>query len=217
MVIHCLFRQNAIFAFNLFKINSFNVGFSINLSNYLLGAAVAFLLPLMFQEVLLFSAIKSGFLLLPIACGTLLFRALASKVIPFFGFKKAIILGSVILIVTISLLGTINTSTTTAFIIIVEFVLGAAWVLIGASVGALNYIDMPKDKVSSTASLDMTFRQFSSSFGVGVATILLTYFSNYLNVNIFHNILVFHYTFYFLAFIVTFNIINALRLQKNLN
>jgi EmrB/QacA subfamily drug resistance transporter len=214
LIIHCLKTKNPIFDFAIFKIKTFRVGFSVNVSAYMTNASIAFLLPLMYQEVFHLSPAKSGTLILPIAFGYLICRSFASKIIPKLGFRRSICIASMLVGIAVILIGHIESTTSIYFLIFAEFLFGASWMIIGASTGALNYTDMPIDKTSMATSIDITFRQFFASFGIGFSAFILTSLAMGLSIDVFSSTKIFHYTFYIIAALALINVINGLRLNN---
>ncbi len=215
LVWRCLKSSFPILDFSLLEIKTFRVGFYINLCMYALNASIAFLLPLMFQENFNLSPAKSGLLTLPLAVGYLIFRGIASKIIHRFGFRRALVVNLVLVLFWILTLSLIGQSTPVYFTVIVLFLLGASTIIVGSSTGALNYVEMPKENTSKATAIDLTFRQFASSMGIGLSSFLLTTLSNVLGINIStYGAKIFHYTFILLTILVIISIINALKLNK---
>jgi EmrB/QacA subfamily drug resistance transporter len=217
LIIHCLNGEDTVFDFNLFKIKTFNIGFVINIVSYITISGVSFMLPLMFQEVYGLSALQSGRLILPIAFAQIIFRSIAPIFITRFGFKYTIITGVSLIVVMIFLMSTIYNISNISYIVFVELVYGASIVITGSSVGALIYQDIPKNRVSLAASLDMTGRQFASSVGIALVSLSLSSLSSYFDVNVFsidgkH---IFHLTFIMIAIISSISLYSVLRLDSN--
>lgn len=216
LIIYCIKSPNAIFDISVFQIKSFHLGLSIYINLYLINSSLSFLLPLMYQEAFHLTPAKSGMLTLPIAFAFLIFRSFVTKIIVKFGFKNTIITATFFLAISLILIANINYNTSTFFIILSEFMYGGAWITIGASVGALNYIDIPTNQTSVATSIDMTSRQFSCSLGVGLGAFCLASLAQYYSVDIFSSDKnLFHYTFYFITIFVIIIAIQALKLDKN--
>lgn len=214
LVLYCLNTTKPVFDFTLLKIKTFRIGFCVNLCFYAINASVSFLLPLMFQESFHYSPVRSGVLILPMAIGYVTARFFASKIINFLGFKKALCTGISLVTLWLVMLGNIHSATSLNLIYIIEFALGVSTVIVGASTGALNYIDVAKKKMSDATAIDLTFRQFASSFGIGLSGFCLTTFSALLSVNMFSlEAEVFHCTFYVLAFLAFIGLLIGLKLK----
>jgi len=215
-IIYCLLKPNALFDFAVFRINSFNIGFTTNLLVYGVHAGIMFMLPLMFQECFGLSPAQSGYLVLPIAISAVVMRSFARVVVAKIGFNKMLTLATISISLAVLGLAFIGATTSHWLIIMIEIVYGVAMIMSGSATGALCYIDVDKDKVSNVTSIDLTFRQFASSLGVGLSSFCLTSFALLLGIDIFsvYGIKAFHYTFMFFAFLVFMVFVNSFRLNK---
>ncbi len=216
LILYCIIHPNSIFDLSIFKIKSFYIGFKINMSLFAITASVSFLLPLMFQEDFHYSASQSGFLILPIAIAQLIFRGLAPTFINKFGFRKMLVTALSLFTLCVFLMGSFVNNSSLIYIVVIELIFGGAMILCGSSTGALNYVDTPKDKFSVATSLDMTFRQFSASIGIGITSFCLTSFASILQLNLFSvdGTRVFHYTFYVMGVLGLIALINAFQLDN---
>ncbi len=214
LIAHCFISKHPIFDLSLLKIKTFRIGYNINFTIYALTASVSFLLPLMYQFNFGMNPERAGLLVLAIPVGYIVSRIMISKTLDKFGFKKVMLFGATGTFIGLIIFSFFDSSTSEIFIAIVEFLYGACWILLGASCGALNYIDMPQDKISIATSFDITSRQFASSIGIGISAFCLSLISSTLGVNIFvsHNPIVFHYTFYILSILPIIAFCNALML-----
>lgn len=197
ILIYYSFRvKNSIFSFSLFSIFTYRISIFINMTIYALNASIAFLFPIMFQKCFKISVDKSGLLYLPVAIGYIIARFLSTSIINVLGFKRMIIYFLTTLVIILFMFANITINSSIIFICIIEFFYGIFFILVGASLGTLLYVDMPKDKVSMATSLDLTSRQFASNLGIGLSSISLTELSNIFLQNIYDiNNLVFRYTF----------------------
>ena len=114
------------------------------------------------------------------------------------------------------LLSFIKISTSIYYIIAVELLLGLTAIVIGASTGALSYVDIAKEKTSKATAIDFTFRQFAASFGIGLTAFWLTTFTKVFRLPMFSDeATVFHFTFYTLAILALIALFNGSKLSKN--
>ncbi len=215
LITYCLKKSDPVFDFSLFQIRTFRVGFYVNLSMYAINASTSFLLPLMYQECFHYSPLKSGVLILPIALGYIIGRFFASRIIRWLGFRSSIRNGLVFITFCILLLSFIRINTSVYYIIVVELFLGVASTIIGGATGALNYVDIIKEKSATATSIDLTFRQFASSFGIGLTAFCLTTFTQIFSLPMFSDAAtVFHLTFYTLAGLALIALFNGLKLGR---
>ena len=216
LIAYCMKKNAPVFDFSLFRLKTFRVGFNVNLSMYAINASIAFLLPLMFQECFHLSPAHSGVLVIPIAVGYVVGRFFATKVIRHIGFRKAICNGLICFSICIVLLGFINSLTSVVYITLVEFVLGLATTSVGAATGALNYVDVPHEKAAPATSIDLTFRQFASSLGIGLTAFVLTSLNKTFGIEMFSpNATIFHLTFYMLAGLALVALRSGLKLNAD--
>lgn len=113
------------------------------------------------------------------------------------------------------LLGTIRSNSSMPYIVLIEICYGFVLIMTGSCTGALSYINTPKEQVSNATSFDLTFRQFFSSLGVGVASVFITSFALLFQINPFtvEGQKVFHYAFFIFAIFGIITILNAFRLK----
>lgn len=216
LIVYCLKKTDPVFDFSLFRIRTFKVGCIVNFSAFSINASIGFLLPLMYQECFHYSPLKSGIMVLPIAIGFISGRLFASRLIRFIGFRSSLKGWLICISVCIFLLSFININTSIYYIILVEFLLGIANIVIGASLGALSYVDILKENSAKATAIDLTFRQFSSSFGIGITTFCLTTFAQMFKLSMFSDkATAFHLTFYTLSIIALIGLFNGLKLHKN--
>lgn len=209
--------KNAIFSFSLFNIFTYRVGIFINMVIYALNASIAFLFPIMFQKCFKISVDKSGLLYLPVAIGYIGARFLSLSIINMLGFKRMIIYFLTALVIILFMFANISITSSIVFICIVEFFYGFFFILVGASLGTLLYVDMPKNNVSMATSLDLTSRQFASNLGIGFSSIAIVELSHLFLQGIYDaNNLVFRYTFIMLMLFPIIGIITSSLFNKDI-
>jgi EmrB/QacA subfamily drug resistance transporter len=215
-ILYCLFNRRALFDLSVFRINSFNIGFVTNLVVYGVHAGIMFMLPLMFQECFGLSPTQSGYLVLPIAISAVVMRFFARLIISKIGFNNMLKFASGLIGLAVLSMAIINSTTMHWQIVLIEVVYGLAMIMCGSATGALCYIDVAKERVSNVTSLDLTFRQFGSSIGVGLSSFCLTNFALLFKVEIFtlSGIRAFHYTFMFFSFLIFMIFFNSFRLDR---
>lgn len=216
LIYHCKNSKKPIFNFAVFKIKTFRIGFILNISIYLVTTAIPFMLPLMFQECFKLSPMASGMLIIPLVAGFVIGRREINILISKIGFRDTIFGALMIQILGLLVFANFNANTSFLFIIITEFIFGISSVTLISSTGALNYVDVPKIKVSQVTTVDITARQFISSLSIGICSFSLIFFAHYFNLDLFaSNAKTFNYTFYLFAVISSIGLINVSRLGKN--
>lgn len=195
---HCKTSSNAIFNLNLLKINTISCSFIINLLLYTLNSGIVFLLPLMYQEVFHLSPYKSGLLIIPISVGYFLARIFSNRIIKKLKFKRVILYSSEMICLSVILISFIKPNTSIIIISIFELLLGIGFVFANSSTSVLIYLDVRKKNTTDVTTLDLVIKHFSSSLGVGIASLLLMLTGIMQNLSEF-NLSLFHNTYLILA------------------
>ena len=178
-------RKNTVLDFSLLKIRTFCLVFFFNFGACMTGAAISFILPLMFQEQFGMTPAKSGFSILPIALGYLIFRLIAPRIIKKIGFRRSMQGGSFLMTILLLCISRVHPGPFLPFLYGLEFLYGGAYIVTASAAGALIYYYVPKNLLSRATALDMTFRQFSLSMGVAFCAMALTLLSHFHHVEIF--------------------------------
>ncbi|MDR1942270.1 MAG: MFS transporter [Endomicrobium sp.] len=166
-------RRNALFNLDMFKIRSFSVGIAGNLVIRLVGGSLPFLAPLFFQTALGFSPSKAGMTLLPMGITAMFAKTFAARIILKLGYKKFLILNTVILSVFIFLISFINGETPYFAIIALFSFIGMLNSLQYTAINALALIDVPDKLMSGANNMLAVSLQISMSLGVALAAYLL--------------------------------------------
>ncbi len=217
LILYCFKKINPILDFSILKIKTFRIGLSSCVTMYMMSASIAFLLPLMYQEQFGYTPLHSGFLILAIACGQLVFRSLAPCIISKFGFKNSMLFSCLFVILSVFLIARIYVNSSLYYILFSEFLFGSSIIIFFSATGALNYIDIPKKLTSPATSFDLTSRQFFSSLGIGVSSLFINFFrQNFtLELSSVGGIKIFHYTFFIMAFLGVISLVQTFQLSKD--
>lgn len=172
----------------LLEIKTFRISIIGNLLTRLSFGGIPFLLPLLFQIGLGFSPQLSGFLLAPIALGVLLVKPFSLKILRFFGYKKLLLLNTVLVGICLWLLVFIGADTSLYAIGTLSFMYGFLISLQYTAMNSIAYAKIEPINMSAATSIMSTTQQLAQSFGVAVAAILVRYFSGNtgLTIQIFH-------------------------------
>jgi EmrB/QacA subfamily drug resistance transporter len=160
----------------LFRIRTFSAAVSGSFFTRLGIGGVPFLLPLMYQVGLGFTAIQSGLLIMPQALAAMSTKFLMAKVIARVGYRGVLISNTVILGILLLLFATIGLHTPVWLIVIQAFCYGTFSSLQYTSMNTLTYADISEEKTSGASSIASTVQQMSISFGVASAGLATDYF-----------------------------------------
>jgi len=161
----------------LLRIRTFRISVLGNLFSRLGFGGVPFLVPLLLQIGLHYPPQVSGMLLAPIALGMILVRPFSLKLLRFFGYKKLLILNTLLLGASINLFYFVNVDTSLFVICILTFVFGFLISLQYGGMNSLGYTSIGVDDLSPATSVISTLQQLAQSFGVAISAFFLRYFS----------------------------------------
>ncbi|QMU78626.1 multidrug efflux MFS transporter [Streptacidiphilus sp. PB12-B1b] len=138
---------------------------------WLVVGAVPFLLPLLFEEVFGWSAVKSGAVVLFVFVGNIGIKPATTGLLNRYGFRPLLVLSTACLAATVVGFAFLTAGTPVALIAALAAVSGAARSvgLTGYSVLAMS--EIPPERMSDANTLSATFSQTAAGFGVAVATV----------------------------------------------
>lgn len=174
---HSRNKKHPIVNVKLLRIRTFRVSITANLLARLGFGGVPFLLPLLFQIGLGFSAQLSGFLLAPIALGVLLVKPMSLTILRLFGYKRLLILNTILVALGLWSFVLVNEHTAMVAIGAMTFAYGFLISLQYTGMNSLAYANLAADDVSAATSIMSTTQQLAQSFGVAVAAILVRIFA----------------------------------------
>jgi EmrB/QacA subfamily drug resistance transporter len=135
--------------------------------------ALPFILPLLFEVVLGYSAVYSGFLLLAMNGGDLLLKTAATQAMRRFGFRSVLIASTSVMLVTVVVCAAIAAATGYWVIFGVLAASGMARSLLFTGMGTLAFADVPREELGSATVLWNLVLQATNAFGVSLAAILM--------------------------------------------
>ncbi len=167
----------------LFRIRTFSAAVSGSFFTRLGIGGVPFLLPLLYQVGLGFTAIQSGLLIMPQAIAAMSTKFLMAKVIARVGYRSVLISNTVILGLLLLLFATIGLHTPIWVIVIQAFCYGTFSSLQYTSMNTLTYADISEEQTSGASSMASTVQQMSISFGVASAGLATAFFVPHVHSN----------------------------------
>lgn len=165
--------QKPLFGLDLFQVRTFRVGIVGNLLTRLGISAVPFLLPLMLQVVFKYSPSQAGWLLAPIAVGALGSKAMVTRVIRLFGYRRVLVSNTVVIGCIIIGLSQVTNSTPWWLLVPVLMLMGACNSLQFSAMNTLTIAKLRGNQTSSGNSLTAVNQQLAISFGIAIGAALL--------------------------------------------
>jgi EmrB/QacA subfamily drug resistance transporter len=158
---------------SLFRIPTFTASLVGGGFARLTAGASPFLLALLLQNAFGLTALAAGFLTFTSAAGALFMKTTAPPIIRAFGFKRVLIVNTVITAVNFLLYALITSTTPHALMVLLLFSGGFFRSLQFTSLGAMVFADVPSEQMSQASSLSSMGQQLAQALGVGIAAITL--------------------------------------------
>jgi EmrB/QacA subfamily drug resistance transporter len=153
----------------LFGIRTFRAAVSGSFFTRLGIGGVPFLLPLLYQVGLGFTAIESGLLVMPQAIAAMSMKMIMPRLLRRVGYRGVLISNTLILGVLLMVFATIGLNTPVWVIVLQAFLYGTFTSLQYTSMNTLVYADITEKETSNASSIASTLQQMSISFGVAAA------------------------------------------------
>jgi EmrB/QacA subfamily drug resistance transporter len=176
--VHAARADRPLFSLRLFEIPTFSVGILGNLFARLGSGAMPFLTPLFLQVGLGYSPSAAGLTMVPTVVGAMLIKFFAEPVIRRFGYRRVLVVNTLLLGSAIAGFALVDAATPHALILLY---LGAFGVINSMQFTAMNTLtlgDLDDVRASSGNSLLSVVMQLSMSLGVAAAGALLAGFAS---------------------------------------
>ncbi|MGH8259079.1 MAG: MFS transporter [Steroidobacteraceae bacterium] len=135
--------------------------------------ALPFVLPLLFEVVLGYSAAYSGFLLLAMNGGDLLLKTLATRTLRRFGFRSVLMTTAVLTLMGVTACAVLSGFVSYWTIFAILGACGMARSLLFTGMSTLAFADVPHEELASSTVLWNLVLQIANACGVSLAAILM--------------------------------------------
>jgi EmrB/QacA subfamily drug resistance transporter len=160
---------------SVFRITTFQTGISGG-SLFRAGAgSLVFLLPLLLQVVFGMTAFASGMITFATAAGSMSMKLTAKPILRRYGFRKVIIVNSVISAATIAMCGFFTSATPVVLIFVLLLIAGFFQSLQYTATQAMSYADIDQPQMSTATSILSMSQQLSRGFGIALAAAVLNW------------------------------------------
>lgn len=171
-----VFHKSSVFPLELFRVKTFSVGLVGNFASRLGAQAIPFLIPLMLQLAMGYSAIHSGLMLVPLALAAMIMKEFIPGILRRFGYRRVLTYTTLIVGAAIMALSGFDQQSSIYFLLITLFVIGFANSLRFTAMSSLTLADLYDEKASSGNSLMSVTQQLATTFGVAFSAVLLRLF-----------------------------------------
>jgi EmrB/QacA subfamily drug resistance transporter len=160
----------------LFRIRTFRVSVFGGFATRLGLGGMPFLLPLLYQLGLGMPAWQSGMLMMPTAAAAMGMKLIAPRVLRQFGYKKVLIVNTVMIGMTIGMFALVGTDTPIALIVLIGLSQGFFNSLQFSSMNSMAYADVKTEDSSMASTIASSLQQMSMSFGLAFGSIVTAWY-----------------------------------------
>ncbi|WP_019672486.1 DHA2 family efflux MFS transporter permease subunit [Psychrobacter lutiphocae] len=178
---HAKHKLAPLFPLSLFSVRTFRVGIVGNLFTRLGISGVPYLMPLLLQVAFHYTPSQAGWLLMPIAAGSMLVKPWVSPIIRKFSYRKVLLFNTTLLGILIIMLGQLDAKMPWYFIAPVLFLMGGCNSLQFSAMNTITIGDLKGTQTSSGNSLMAVNQQLAMSFGLAFGATVLVIFSERFN------------------------------------
>ena len=176
--VHAARAEKALFSLTLFQIPTFSIGILGNLFARLGSGAMPFLTPLFLQVGLGYSPSRAGLTMVPIVLGAMLIKFFAEPVIKRFGYRRVLVVNTLLVGGFIAGFALVDASTPHAVILGYLALFGVVNSMQFTAMNTLTLGDLDDARASGGNSLLSVVMQLSMSLGVAAAGALLAAFAS---------------------------------------
>jgi EmrB/QacA subfamily drug resistance transporter len=207
--IHYKKTEKPIIDLRLLNIKTLKIGLTGSLITRLGIGGLPLLLPLMLQTGFGYSASVAGLLLLPSALANVAIKPFMVRIIKALGYRTVLIGNTILLGAVLVILGFVERETPIGYYILLMVFYGFFTSIQMSAMNTITLVDLDENTKSGGNTMLVIMQQLSVSFGVSVASLVLSFFqSEAFEMNKTHP---FHYTFIVLA---VFTILSSLTFRK---
>lgn len=191
-VIHARRHHSPLIGLPLFRTRTFSIGIGGNLASRLGTGAIPFLMPLMLQVGFGYSALIAGFMMAPMAIGSIIAKSTVTQILRRFGYRRTLVGITLLIGCMIAQFSLQTPEMKIGLLLIPLFILG---MMMSTQFTAMNTItlgDLSDENASGGNSLLAVTQQLSITLGVAVGAAVLRYFENFSDAN---TVTQFHYTY----------------------
>jgi len=158
---------------SLFKDWNFAIGNLFTFVSFTILMGSLFLVPLFLENVLGYTAMQSGMLLLPAALSGGILMPIAGKLADRFGAKILVFIGALFALGGTFPLMYIDLGTSYRYIVFIQILRGISIGFSMMTVTVLSMNNVPGPKISRASAINNTVRQVSGSFGIAILSTVL--------------------------------------------
>jgi len=160
----------------LFRLRTFRVAVLGGFITRLGIGGLPFLLPLLYQLGLGLPAWQSGLLMMPAALAAMAMKFLSTRVLARYGYRRVLLVNTLMIGVTISLFGQVTRDTPIALIVLLGLCQGFFNSLQFSSMNTMAYADVVPADTSMASTIASSLQQLSLSFGLACGSLITAWY-----------------------------------------
>jgi EmrB/QacA subfamily drug resistance transporter len=173
---HAVGAEYPLLRLGLFAKRTFRVATVGSFLTRLGVGGMPFLLPLLYQLGMGYSAVQSGLLIMPQPLAAMSLKMLMPKILTRYGYRRVLLVNTALMGAMILLFMTVGPGSSVAVVVALAFCLGFLSSLQYTSMNTLVFSDLSDSEASPGSTIASTVQQMSMSFGVAVASLLAALF-----------------------------------------
>ena len=214
-VFHARRNKHPVIQINLLKIRTFRISIYGSLFGRLGFGGIPFLIPLLQQVGLGFSAQLSGLLMIPLAIGVIASKMVGPGLLRKTGYRRFLYVNTVLVGLSLWLFQIITSHTPIDLIATLTFIFGFIVSLQYTGMNSLALADIKDEQLSAATTITSTTQILALSLGVAVAALLLRIFASVSGDTILLTLSTFHHTFFALGVLTMLSMLLFLDLKDN--
>lgn len=171
-LLHARHTPQPLLSFELLRLRTFRASVVGGFITRLGLTGMPLLLPLLYQVGLGLPAWQSGLLMMPSAFAAIGMKALSVPLLRRFGFRRVLVLNTVLAGAVIASFATVGQATPWLLIATQSLAMGFFNSLQFSAMNTLAYADVPEAQTSAATTLSGTMQQLSMSFGLALGAIV---------------------------------------------
>lgn len=162
-------RRNPLLSVSMLQLPQLRAGLATLGGQYLITAAVFFVIPIYLQMLLGLDALKTGIKILPLSLALVFASIIGARLINKYTYKQIVRLGQMSLVIgALVLVGAINPQLKGFVFGLGMFIVGVGLGLLASQLGNINMSSVPASKSSEAGGLQGTAQNLGSSFGTAL-------------------------------------------------
>lgn len=162
-------KKNPLLQVSMFSIAQLRSGLGVLMSQYMITAAVFFVIPIYLQMVLGYDALQTGLKIFPLSIALILFSIIGTRMVAKRSARQIVRIGQVLLVAgSVCLLASLTETLSSAPFAAAMFLVGAGLGLLASQLGNVNMSAVDESQTSEVGGLQGVFQNLGSSLGTAL-------------------------------------------------